>query len=710
MPNPVRTVHIEKLQGATYAFLIASSKATLGDPADLPEAKALAQAFGECCEDGMDPAAGREIIKTLGGAAAAPLQASFPDKDIAQASGLMPTKREVLKAHVQGHTRTLKNGKVVTVHAHDTKIQKKLKHYQVWGYPTKGHMASDFGTSALHNYPAPTTIDQEDVTALKGAAVHHLEEAVEAYTEAYLDGHLKNADNLAELKARLEEWKSAKSTPAKKVGHYAQTDGGPVWTEGAAKSDTKHASLAERTVVGENKNKGWFIRAADAADAKAIAEAYYKVVGDTAPDFVPSGGNHFGKQSAFPHLFLGKGADAHAMATEIHAKLNKVTTPAPTIKESLTVAPAPPVAPPVQQPEPPAQPAAPEPVTPSAMPQKAWTPGAGTVVNAVHMKNVSGGHNKEYILEVHKRPDGKFTLLAAWGKIGQANVQAVKGTYPTQQAAVTALMAIRAEKVGKGYTSGGYPNVYAGWNSQNIATEAPLGPPTAPKPSTPNEIADASDKLNTVHLHADGHYHHAKVASGLAQALSLHIGHPGATLAGNASEFAQQATDDAGNGKVSHGEAMSKHAKAALHHLQLAGTDMGKTDANGGQVAPDHLKPFHAKVAAAHKALVAYHREQHGHEPAAKAAKDAKPKPNYAEMDSTAVSVPMQTTTGHLYDLHQNAMMGDFGANPKATVAEYASRAKLTALILHHQPGNKHSAEGWAKLAKAAEAHLKSMV
>lgn len=112
----------------------------------------------------------------------------------------------------------------------------------------------------------------------------------------------------------------------KKVGHYAVHEGKTKWTEGHAPEGAKVASLAERTAMGVNKNKGWYLRAANKADANAIKEAIYKVTGETMEP-KQGGAVHHGNDSAFPHFFFGHGAAGGEVAAKVMAVLHGAEVP-----------------------------------------------------------------------------------------------------------------------------------------------------------------------------------------------------------------------------------------------------------------------------------------------------------------------------------------------------------------------------------------------
>ncbi|HWQ09038.1 MAG TPA: hypothetical protein VN436_08025, partial [Holophaga sp.] len=182
-----------------------------------------------------------------------------------------------------------------------------------------------------HTDTMANVADPEDGHAIADAAIHHWKAAKDsALAEGYHD-QAQKADQ------HMEWWKGQKGTLPesqkfkKSTGHYTHENGATKWNEGDAPEGASLANLAQRTAVGESKNNGWYLRAANNDDAKAIAEAYKEVTGKElgkGPGDGPwgpkrAGATHHGNTSAFPHIFFGQGEEAKALASHVYAALDK---------------------------------------------------------------------------------------------------------------------------------------------------------------------------------------------------------------------------------------------------------------------------------------------------------------------------------------------------------------------------------------------------
>ena len=348
----IQKTHADRLAMKASAYYQAKARPSnyCKAPCDVPEGRDLIKAFDDATEEGADPdEASNLIVKcagAMGTAMSGPLAATMatrPSKQLADATSM---GRGIYKSYVKSHQRTLKNGQVIMVGQYNNKVQ--AEPYHAKSDPHNAYLdikpARD-ASDPYMNEPGAMTEGQDPsvkATIAKDALhvlVAHRKAMEHHHTPAGSDSvGLDYTTGLGAIQEHIDKWKAVHEsavhemhTPAKLAngpqtgsGHFAMHEGKAKYVPGEAPEGTELATIGHRTALGENKTKGFYLRATNKADAKVIAEAYYKVVGDDCPAPVQSGSsNHYGKEGGFPHIFFGKTEEDRLTALrvlrEVHA-------------------------------------------------------------------------------------------------------------------------------------------------------------------------------------------------------------------------------------------------------------------------------------------------------------------------------------------------------------------------------------------------------
>lgn len=367
-------------------------------------------------------------------------------------------------------------------------------------------------------------------------------------------------------------------------GHYRVQNGKVVYI---ADYDTKvhgehpQAELHQRTAMGVHKEKGPYLRATDAQDLAAI-----KLVADELGVKIQStrraGANHHGRVGAYDHVHFASEADAAKVMQGLEHGVAPKEQPAPgpdagppkpvPVVAQETPAPEPAPAAPV---EPPAPPPAPEP--PKAAP---WTPSKSSMKTGWGLTNTLPGHNKSYRVEVHQQPNGKFCVLAAWGKTGKAQVQFVKWKdVNSLDAADDYAGQLVKQKMGNGY---------------ELANIPPLAWDPVPGIGQPQDQMETLVKLDHAIKAEKTPEMKAGQALGMATALDLAENTQASKAASGISSKAYAAQYQ-GNTQ----EAVKFHAAASLAHASMAGLG----DQEAFPPAQEKYQGFHMALFDAHSQL-----------------------------------------------------------------------------------------------------------
>jgi hypothetical protein len=332
------------------------------------------------------------------------------------------------------------------------------------------------------------------------------------------------------------------------------------------------ASLHQRSALGVHAKEGAYIRATDAHDAKAIKQVADSL-GVKVTKARRAGANHHGRTGAYDHL--------HFASTEDAAKVHAHLEGGPGAAAPKAAAPPPP------KPEPPAAPApahAPEPA-PNPL-GGTWTPNNLTVQQVWQLRNTLPGHDKTYTIEIHKQPNGKFSVLTAYGKTGKPQIQEAKVKDATFQEAQAFAGKLAASKAGKGYVK--HDNAPIHWLEQTHGTPAK-------EPDVDMiHVATAKDLL----AKATDQNDKAAKAAGLAVLLAKKAGDEGPAAAAtnislNAYGYQMKGTPEGT------AEAAKLHAKASVAHSSLGGV----APIEAYPPAAKELQPFHQALAHAHYQL-----------------------------------------------------------------------------------------------------------
>lgn len=322
------------------------------EPQDVPEGRELLQAFDEAVDEGMDPQEGTTLITkcagSMGTAMSGPLAATLatrPVKQLANATGM--DARAIAKSYVHTHTRTLNNGKVIVIGQYNNKKLTGPQHPK--GSISGGTADISSAEAEAKPYTSGGDLDLDGLNDSERATV--AKDAIHALTnyKRVLEHHhtpagsdevgLDVGPGLDTVAADLADWQSIHDhaveqmhspaklggSPEKGSGHYAMVEGKAKYVPGEAPVGTAIATIGHKTALGENKTKGWYLRATNKAEAKIVQEAYYKVTGDTAPEMQQSGSsNHFGKEGGFPHIFFGSGEENKKLAIAVLAEVHRM--------------------------------------------------------------------------------------------------------------------------------------------------------------------------------------------------------------------------------------------------------------------------------------------------------------------------------------------------------------------------------------------------
>jgi hypothetical protein len=352
----IAKAHADALVRTASAYFRAKShpKNFCKKPEDVDEGRDLLKAFDDAVDDGMDPDDGSSLIckcaGAMGGAMAGPLAATLatrPVKKLADGTvmeGQNPERR-LMKSYVHTHTRTLKNGKVIVIGQYNTKKLPGPQHLA--GSDAAMDEAGVVTSQALADYGDLNAVNGEDPSVQATYAKDAIH-AVQTSINLMKHSHATEADGkpgadyspgLEHMEMLKKHWEGIHDGaieamhspdklhggPQKGSGHFAMEKGKAKYVPGEAPDGAHLASVGHQVALGENKNKGWYLRATNAAHANIIRGAYHNITGDEAPASEKIGAsNHFGKEGSFPHIFFGQGEDAKKLAVQVLAEVHRM--------------------------------------------------------------------------------------------------------------------------------------------------------------------------------------------------------------------------------------------------------------------------------------------------------------------------------------------------------------------------------------------------
>jgi hypothetical protein len=319
-------------------------------PEDVEEGRELLKCYDDAVADGADPEEASSLIVKCAGAMGGPMSgplaatlATRPVKKLADGT-VMDSSRPMLKSYVHTHQRTI-NGKIITVGAYNNKVLAGPKHPK----GTVDHAVEDSNEALAEAKPYLEDIDLsgEDPSVratIAKDAIHALQNYL-----TVMEHHHQPAESwevgvdfstgIDKIKDELSQWQAIHDSaveqmhtpdklqggPLKGSGHFIKENGKAKYVPGEAPEGANLASIGHQVSLGENKTKGWYLRATNASHASVIREAYKNVTGQDAPEAQKIGAsNHFGKEGSFPHVFFGPGEDAKKLAIKVLAEVHKM--------------------------------------------------------------------------------------------------------------------------------------------------------------------------------------------------------------------------------------------------------------------------------------------------------------------------------------------------------------------------------------------------
>lgn len=209
----------------------------------------------------------------------------------------------------------------------------------------------------------------------------------------------------------------------------------------------REATLKERSVRGINQNSQDYIRATDSEDRDRIL-AKARELGIPVRASRPSGANHHGRHSSYPHIYFDSGREAYAVhqALEHNPVAASPTAPAAAV--------------PAATPDPviaavPATDAFDIAAAQATQDRLFGTHRAGLLDRRVWMENNSEGHNKFYAIDMRQVGDGKWVVNVAYGRNGAARPTVrTKTDSPVSQAVASRLVdQLKWDKRDHGYAA-----------------------------------------------------------------------------------------------------------------------------------------------------------------------------------------------------------------------------------------------------------------